>query len=309
MDDRDDYMQLLGFLPDRIVKEIKQLQADTRAPVCDLEEIRLRRGQPVQLILKGAELFLDRAVVDRECLTITFQKISGYSAYSLREEIHEGFITLPGGHRAGLCGRVRTDGDGYRQIPDISSINLRIAHVITGCCRPFFSQLTEKGHFLDTLIVSPPGWGKTTYLRDIILHISTGYREFQGRNISVADERGEISGQSGNQTAISLGRRADVMTGCPKDEAMLLLLRTMGPAVIAADEIGSADDIEALKMVRNSGSSLLMTAHGRNLEDLLRRPVLGPYLQREPFDRYVFLEKTAGGERRVYVQDGKGAPL
>lgn len=274
-----------------------------------LEEIRLRQGRPVQLIEKNREIFLNDhpiCILSPELLKAVFQKLSRYSAYAVREEIREGFITLPGGHRAGLCGRVYFDGEGCRQLKDITSINIRIARARPGCSDHMFRKLFRDKAFYDTLIISPPGYGKTTFLRDIICHLSDGGPDFPGVNVSVVDERGEIAACSAGREAFYLGKRTDVLDRCPKASGMLMMLRTMNPSVIAADEIGSDRDIEALKVIRNSGCGLLMTAHGKDLDDVLNRPSLGSYIKKHPFGRYIVIRKTADGRRQTSLYDDQG---
>lgn len=296
--------QILPFLPEKMGKSV-----DKTGLWNSLEEIRIRLHQPVQLVAHQTETFLNEFPITKEIMQVTFQKLSRYSVYACKEEIQEGFITLPGGHRAGLCGKMYYDAEGYRQIGDITSVNIRIAHEKPGCCRAFFHKLTDQDSFLDTLIVSPPGYGKTTYLRDLVLHISEGYKDFPGKNISVVDERGEIGNDTMEGQGFHLGKRTDVLDRCPKAEGLLMMLRTMGPSVLAADEIGSDKDIEALRIIRNSGCVLLMTAHGKSREELLRRPVLGEYLMSQPFRRYVVIKKQGGGERMVHVYDEQGLML
>lgn len=244
-------------------------------------------------------------IVTPEDIRIIFQKISQYSLFAYKEEMREGFITLKGGHRIGLCGKVYYDGEGKRQLQQISSMNIRIARQITGCCRTFFPYLTEDGCFFNTLLISPPGGGKTTFLRDIIRMLSDGTDYFAGQNVSVVDERSEI----GNRTRLSegfyLGRRTDLLDHCPKADGMLMMLRTMAPHIIAADEIGDAGDIEALRYIRNCGCRLLMTVHGKDLGDILERPFLGEYLRKYPFERYVQIQAEKTGRRRVDIFDSR----
>ena len=194
-------------------------------------------------------------------------------------------------------------GEGH--IKNITSINLRVAREVRGCAAPVFPWLFEEKRFCHTLFVSPPGNGKTTYLRDLIRLLSDGTPQIDGRNVSVVDERSEIGNRTREGEGFYLGNRTDLMDHCPKAEGMLMLLRTMTPDVLAADEIGREEDIRALAYIRNCGCGLLMTAHGNSIQDVMKRPVLGRYLKQYPFERYVFLEKNEKNDRKIKVYDSQ----
>ncbi len=305
--------ELLHIFSDSIRKRMERV---LQRP--DLTEIRLRVYLPLTIRTLKKEYYLTEEGglsceetgayrVTPEDIRLIFQKISQYSLFAYKEEVREGYITLKGGHRIGLCGKVYYDGEGRRQMQQISSMNIRIAREVIGCCCTFFPYLTEDGCFFNTLLISPPGGGKTTYLRDLIRMLSDGTDYFEGQNVSVVDERSEI----GNRTRLSegfyLGKRTDLLDHCPKAEGMLMMLRTMGPQIIAADEIGDAKDMEALRYIRNCGCRLLLTVHGRDVEDILERPYLGEYLRKNPFERYVQIQAEKTGRRRIDIFDaGKG---
>lgn len=282
----------------------------------DLTEIRMRVNLPLMIRTFQKEYYLTGAGalseeeeeaywVTEEDIRILFQKVSQYSLFAYKEDVREGFITLKGGHRIGLCGKVYFDGEGRRQMQQISSMNIRIARQVIGCAQKFFPYLTEDGCFLNTLLISPPGGGKTTYLRDIIRMVSDGTSYFEGQNVSVVDERSEIGNRTRVAEGFYLGKRTDLLDHCPKAEGMLMMLRSMGPQIIAADEIGDVGDIEALRYIRNCGCHLLMTVHGKNLSDILQRPWLGDYLKKAPFERYVEIQVDQGGRRRMDILDEK----
>ena len=305
--------ELLHIFSDSIRKRMERV---LQRP--DLTEIRLRVYLPLTIRTLKKEYYLTEEGglsceetgayrVTPEDIRLIFQKISQYSLFAYKEEVREGYITLKGGHRIGLCGKVYYDGEGRRQMQQISSMNIRIAREVIGCCCTFFPYLTEDGCFFNTLLISPPGGGKTTYLRELIRMLSDGTDYFEGQNVSVVDERSEI----GNRTRLSegfyLGKRTDLLDHCPKAEGMLMMLRTMGPQIIAADEIGDAKDMEALRYIRNCGCRLLLTVHGRDVEDILERPYLGEYLRKNPFERYVQIQAEKTGRRRIDIFDaGKG---
>lgn len=309
MENYDVSKEISYIFPDSIRKE---MEAVLRRP--DITEIRFRVGLPLMIRTINGEYFFRKDgqltlkddqiyVLTSEVMRVMFQKICQYSIFAFKEELREGFITLKGGHRVGLCGKIYYDAEGMRQIQQISSMNLRIARSHKGCSEKFFSYLTKNTEFLNTLLISPPGGGKTTYLRDLIRLISDGTESFPGKQISVVDERSEIGNRTRNSDGFYLGKRTDLMDQCPKAEGMLMMLRTMGPQVIAADEIGDAGDIEALRYIRNCGCQLLMTVHGYSLDDVFHRPYLGAYLTKYPFDRYMILRVKKEGNREITIYD------
>ncbi|HIX72761.1 MAG TPA: stage III sporulation protein AA [Candidatus Anaerobutyricum stercoripullorum] len=307
--------ELLYIFSDSIRKRMERVLSRP-----DLTEIRLRGNLPLIVRTLCREYYLsgqggltgkkeEAYRVTAEDLRILFQKISQYSLFAYKEEIREGFITLNGGHRIGLCGKVYYDGEGRRQLQQITSMNLRIARQLTGCASPFFPALTEQHTFYNTLLISPPGGGKTTYLRDIIRLASDGMGEFHGQNVSVVDERSEIGNRTKQSEGFYLGQRTDLLDHCPKAEGMLMMLRSMGPQIIAADEIGDAGDIEAIRYIRNCGCRLLLTVHGGDRGDILKRPFLGDYLREYPFERYVQIRVEESGRRYIEVLNEGGQCL
>lgn len=309
MEQKDISKDIVHIFPDSLRSRIGNIISRP-----DITEIRIRCNLPLMIqtlsgefyVTKEGELSLkegNTCVVSPDEIKIIFQKISQYSLFAYREEIKEGFITLRGGHRMGLCGKVYFDSDGKRQVKQITSMNLRIARQIYGCAEKIFPYLFSHNEFLHTLLISPPGVGKTTFLRDIIRLISDGTHGFSGQNISVVDERSEIGNRTDTEYGFYLGKRTDLLDHCSKAHGMLMMLRTMNPRVIAVDEIGAKKDIRALQYIRNCGCRILMTAHGQNLQDILSRPVLGKYLKQFPFERYVVFSVGVSGERIAEIYD------
>ena len=305
--------ELLQIFPQKLRQRIEE-----SVTFKNLTEIRLRADLPVLIETTQENYFLkkeeaaekrraiakeeDNWILSPEQLKLIFEKISQYSVFAYTEEIGEGFITLKGGHRAGLCGKYYYRGEEKPQIKHISSINLRVAREVIGCAECIVPKLFEGNTFCHTLLISPPGCGKTTYLRDIIRLLSDGTDTITGKNVAVVDERSEIGNRTREGIGFYLGNRTDLMDHCPKAAGMLMMLRTMTPEILAADEIGGEKDIKAMAYVRNCGCRLLMTVHGNSMQDIFARPVLGEYLKKYPFERYVFLSKKEEKVRKIKNQ-------
>lgn len=232
----------------------------------EVREIRIRLNKPIFIILIKSELKIGY-IPTLSDIEETFSRVCRFSPYAYIEEIKRGYITVEGGCRVGICGNVVAG----RNIKDITSLNFRIAREVIDCSKDIIERI--KGN---VLIASPPGCGKTTILRDIIRQWSNS-----GKNIGVADERGEISGGG-----LDLGDRTDVMLNCPKTKAMEMLLRSMSPNVIAVDELGGAEDIKAAWTIIHSGVILLATIHSATIEEVKYK------IKDLPFDYIVFLKGT-----------------
>jgi len=292
-----------------------------------LQEIRLGAGQPVRLRFAGEEKFLspggELCQSPEEAWHVTERELDGmishilrYSPYAFENEIRQGFLTVPGGHRIGMAGQVVLNEKGMvRNITHIRFLNIRISHEVTGAADQVMSFLYEGTRFLNILLVSPPGCGKTTLLRDIIRQVSCGNPYGAGRQVGVVDERSEIGGSFMGIPQNDLGIRTDVLDGCPKVQGMMLLMRSMAPEVVAVDEIGGAQDMKAIFQVLQCGSSVAATMHGNSMEDVECRlkagggegEFLSKYRPEELFERFVFLEKKQGkcAVREILGRDGR----
>ena len=229
------------------------------------------------------------------------------SLYAAEEELRQGFFTVRGGHRIGVAGRVILKDRQITGLKAASFLNVRVAHEIKGCADQVLPFLYVNGKFVSTLIVSPPGCGKTTLLRDLIRQVSDGSSQkagkcsFSGVNVGVADERSELGACYQGVPQNDLGMRTDVLDGCPKSEGMLMLIRSMAPAVVAVDEIGGKEDIKAVEYVRNCGCALAATAHGNSLEELKERAGFRELLEEKTFERLVFLSRKRECRGKVEV--------
>ncbi|MCL2354206.1 MAG: Flp pilus assembly complex ATPase component TadA [Defluviitaleaceae bacterium] len=228
-------------------------------------------------------------------ITGVLDRISKYSLYAFDAEIKNGFITIPGGHRVGIAGRATLDVDGkIKTLRNISFISIRISREMIGAASKIMPIIKEGEGLYNTLILSPPGKGKTTILRDAIRQLS-----ISGYNVSVVDERSEIGGSYNGVVQNDLGPCTDLLDGATKAEGMRAMLRAMSPDVMAVDEIGHRADADALLEMACCGVNILATAHGKSVIDLYRKPALTSVLEAKIFDRFIFLEGT-GKVGKVY---------
>ena len=275
--------QILVKMPDIIKDPIQSLPSE----IYDyLEEIRLVIKQPVIIKSSNREitLNLNNREVTAELLDIILNNLMNYSTYAYEEELSKGYITIEGGHRVGICGRVVIKENNICLIKDISSMNIRRSREITGIADNLKRDLIDTTRGLqNTVIVSPPKCGKTTLLRDIIRLLS-----YSGMRIGVCDERSEIAGMYRGIPSYDLGPRTDVLDGCPKAEGMMMLIRSMSPDAVVTDEIGKSEDIEAIESAICCGVKIITTIHGRTYEDLLSS-VIGRLVENRVFTRIIFL--------------------
>ena len=296
--------EMIKLLPSGLREVLQKMNLD----VAGLQEIRLRAEQPAVILSHGKE-YVSQTVIHRRQLEETLAYLGNYSLYAYEEEIRRGYLSLPGGHRVGIAGRVVVEDGNIRTITAISSLNLRFAHQILGCADEVIPFLWQDGALQSTLIVSPPGKGKTTMLRDCIRQISNGTLIHPGMTVGLVDERSEIGACYHGIPQNDLGIRSDVLDDCPKHLGMMMLIRTMSPKVVAVDEIGSREDLEAMEYVMNCGCKILATVHGNSLEEIRRKPVLGRMVEEAWFGRYVILERSGTPGHVAVVLDGQGRRL
>lgn len=281
-----------------------------------LEEIRVRIGQPFLFQVGEREYFFDPVrikltgewkdayIAKKEDLAQMLLLLSRYSLYAFEEEIRRGYITLEGGHRVGLAGQTVLEAGKVRTLRYINFMNIRVAREKKGCAREMVPYLYQGDQIYNTLILSPPGMGKTTYLRDAVRLLSDGCAGKKGLRVCILDERSEIAACHLGIPQNDVGMRTDVMDGCMKAEGMEMVLRAMSPQVIAVDELGGTQDFAAVEKVLYSGSRILGTIHAENMDELEKKTALRQWSDNRVFERLVCLRKGENGKRYFEVYDG-----
>lgn len=285
----------------------------------NIEEIRVRICQPIIFLAGQKEWFftMDSGGLTKDsqrAYLITEQDISDmlifisrYSLFAFEEEVRSGFITIEGGHRVGLSGQAVFHEGWMRTIRNISYLNIRISHEKKECARRLMPYLYKhpderQSGIYNTLLISPPGRGKTTLLRDMVRLLSDGTNGHAGLKVSVVDERSEIAGCYRGVPQNDVGMRTDVLDGCPKSSGMMLLIRTMSPQVVAVDELGSKEDVQAVAYAVHCGCSILGSVHAQDLEELVQKPAFREFFEQKYFERYLVISGQENGGRsyRLY---------
>ena len=288
------FIQGTDVLPEALREQLLRLEEEMQ---CQAEEIRLRLGQPVTVVLPDGERTVGEEPVQRAHLERLLEIASCASVHTVMDQLREGFVTIPGGHRIGFCGTAVMEQGNVRMLRDLSSASIRLARQFPGIARGVLKSLTEHDQLKNTLVLAPPGGGKTSLLRDLIRCISNGEC---GRplRIGVVDQRGELSAMCRGEAQMDLGGHTDVICACPKDQGLLLLLRGMNPQVLAVDEITAPEDIRALTTAAGCGVVLLATAHAGSVEHLRYRPIYRALLHEKVFSRAVVIQGS--GAHRSY---------
>jgi stage III sporulation protein AA len=276
-------LQVLQYCPDAIARAVDAISAEQQGKI---EEIRMRMGQNVCISAQGREwVLLDgRAplLTDAGMLATVLDRASAFSNYAVSDMLQRGYLTVNGGHRIGVCGTLQQHGEA-KTMKDVSSVNLRVARQVSGFADAAMNLLWENPG--STLVIGPPGCGKTTLLREMIRQLSD---RFQFR-VAVVDERSEIAGSVSGAPQFEIGKHTDVLTGAGKMEGIEMLLRGMNPEWIAVDEITAKDDVRAIGHASYCGVRMLATAHAYGREDLKKRPVYRELLALRMFQNLIIM--------------------
>ena len=275
------YLQAAALLPPHLRRQAGQVDKADQAAA---EELRLRSGWPMTVVCPRGEFQAPgEEPVTPEDLALVLEIATRASAHTALERLRDGFFTVQGGHRIGICGSAVVKEGAVYNLRQLSSLAIRIAHEVPGAAAGVVDRLWEGERFQSTLILSPPGGGKTTLLRDLIRRLSDGEGHPPLR-VGVADERGELAALWNGVPQLQVGRHTDVVD----------------PQVLAADEITAPEDCAALLAAANCGVSLVCTAHAADLADLERRPLYRPLLENHCFQKLVVLTRgETGRECRV----------
>ena len=270
-----------AILPVRLRKLVLALPDAQKATV---EEFRLRAGRPFTVVLPEGELAFDVNVEPVELETLC-DLATEFSRYAAAETIKEGFLAVRGGFRVGLCGTAVIKEGSNSNLKYFSGAAVRVAREMRGIGDALAIKLFEEGRFCSTLIVSPPGGGKTTLLRDLIRRLSDGVPGIGPSRVALVDERGEVAVMYRGEPQMDVGTHTDVLEACPKALGIPMLLRAMNPQIIAVDEITQEKDLRAMSMAVGCGVGLLATVHGTDLADLERKPLYRSLLRQKTFER------------------------
>ncbi len=284
--------EILRYFPNKIYQIFSNLLQENPQIANELQEIRIRVDKPIILKLREKDLILQYNILQTEILQIV-ERLCENSIYAYKNQICEGFITIKGGHRVGLTGSCVIENGKITNIKYISSLNIRIAREVKNCSTRILREIIDIDNktIYNSIIVAPPGRGKTTILRDIIRRLSDGIEEinFRGKTCGVVDERGEIAAMYKGAPQNDVGIRTDIIENVSKNKGIHMLIRTMAPEIIACDEIGSKEDVEAIHYALYSGVKGIFTMHGKNVEDIKNNKQIYELIENREIQKIIFL--------------------
>ena len=251
--------EILSILPDRISKKISGYSFE------NLQEIRFRTSRPAVLYYSAEKVIIDNLNITSEYISEIVSNFCRNSVYAHWDDIREGFVTLPGGHRVGIGGRAVKSDNTISGMTDFSSVNIRIAREYKGSAASCMKYIINEERILNTVIISPPGVGKTTLLRDITRLLASIFK------VTVIDERFEIAAMESGRPQFDIGNEADVLSGFPKSAGIAHALRSLSPDVIICDEIGTEKDRHAIEHILKGGCKIITSMHGYSIEEAIAK--------------------------------------
>ncbi len=280
---------ILNFMPQSLRKYMYRINFE------EAYEIRMSLGKPLMLYYNDGTYYLSSAgfltkstkgaiKITRQHLDEALELATKSSVYAKQQNISEGFITIDGGHRIGICGSGVVKDGTVTFIKDISTLNYRLALEVKGCAGSVIDEIYKNGSIKNTLIIAPPGAGKTTLLRDIVRELSN-----KGIRISVVDERSEIACLYEGRTSFDMGINTDILDGIDKHTGMMMVLRSMSPQAIATDELGNSENIKTIKTIINCGVKIIATIHGFDVWDIKKREDTSSLI--DLFDIFIVLSR------------------
>lgn len=287
-------LDVLKFLSENLNKII--VQAIEQNPNYSIEknirEIRIRIQRPIILKIQNYDILIDYRVTDRDIMQ-TLERLCENSIYAYKNQVKEGYITIRGGHRVGIVGTGIVENGEIVNLKNISSLNFRIAREVKGCANDIVKEIINKENntIYNTMLISPPGKGKTTMLRDIVRQLSNGIEQigFSGKTCGIVDERGEIAACYKGVPQNDIGIRSDVIENVSKEKGIKILLRSMAPEIIACDEIGTKEDVQAIKLATISGVKGIFTMHGKDIKDVKNNIEINNLVENHLIEKIFFL--------------------
>ncbi len=296
---------LRKYLPEIIYNSITR-----HVNYADINEIRLRVNCPLVVCIKNKKYFVgekgfcgydDAIICTYEMMQDFVYKLCDHAVYAVNDQLRQGFITLPKGVRVGICGEVVYEGNEILTIKNFQSANIRIPHSIRGCSKLALEYILDKD-FKNTLVISPAGAGKTTFIRDVVQQLSNQNYCY---NVLVADERNEIASVCNGVAEIPLGNFADIYSNCSKEFAFKQGLRSMKPDIFVTDEIDIDKDLQSIIDATNSGVKVLATIHSDSVTHLKQKRGFDKILSDKIFDRYIVLSDSEGPGTLTSIYDSK----